>query len=69
MLEVVRHVAVGLTNPQIGERMFISPATVKVHIRHVFNKLDTSSRAELAAAAARHGVGAPTPATPERPRP
>ncbi len=68
-LEVVRHVAAGLTNPQIGERMFISPATVKVHIRHVFNKLDTSSRAELAAAAARHGVDAPTPATPERPRP
>ena len=42
-LEVVCHVAAGLTNPQIGERMFISPATVKVHIRHVFQKLDTSS--------------------------
>jgi predicted ATPase/DNA-binding CsgD family transcriptional regulator len=68
-LDVVRHVAAGLTNPQIGERMFISPATVKVHIRHVFAKLGTSSRAEVAAAAARHGIGAPAPATPERPRP
>ena len=52
-LEVVCHVAAGLTNPQIGERMFISPATVKVHIRHVFQKLDISNRAELTAKAVR----------------
>ena len=54
--EVVRHVAAGLTNPQIGERLFISRATVKVHLSHVFAKLDIASRAQLAAEATRRGV-------------
>ena len=55
-LEVVRHAAAGLTNPQIGERMFISRATVKVHLAHVYGKLGVRNRAELAAEAARRGV-------------
>jgi predicted ATPase/class 3 adenylate cyclase/DNA-binding CsgD family transcriptional regulator len=41
--------AAGLTNPQIGERMFISTGTVKTHLTHIFGKLDLHSRAELAA--------------------
>lgn len=57
-LEVVRQVVVGLTNPQIGERLFISRATVKVHLAHVFAKLAISSRAQLAAEATRRGVAA-----------
>jgi DNA-binding CsgD family transcriptional regulator len=52
-LEVVRHAAGGLTNPQIGERMFISRGTVKVHLSHIFQKLDVATRSELAAEAAR----------------
>lgn len=52
-LRVVELVAEGLTNPQIGERMFISRGTVKVHLSHIFAKLGTSTRAELAAEAAR----------------
>jgi predicted ATPase/DNA-binding CsgD family transcriptional regulator/class 3 adenylate cyclase len=52
-LEVVRHAAAGLTNPQIGERMFISRGTVKVHLSHIYAKLDIRNRAELAAEAAR----------------
>jgi DNA-binding CsgD family transcriptional regulator len=52
-LEVVRHAATGLTNPQIGERMFISRGTVKVHLSHIYAKLDVRNRAELAAEAAR----------------
>ena len=48
---VVELVAKGLTNPQIGERMFISPGTVKTHLAHVFRKLDVHSRAELSAQA------------------
>jgi predicted ATPase/DNA-binding CsgD family transcriptional regulator len=47
--QVVELAAQGLTNPQIGERMFISRATVKVHLSHVFKKLDVHTRAELAA--------------------
>jgi DNA-binding CsgD family transcriptional regulator len=52
-LEVIRQVAAGLTNRQIAERMFISPATVKVHVAHIFQKLDISNRAELTAMAVR----------------
>ena len=49
--KVVELVAQGLTNPQVGERMFISPATVKTHLAHIFRKLDVHSRAELSAQA------------------
>ena len=50
-LEVVRLVAEGLTNPQIGARLLMSRGTVKTHLSHVFTKLDTTNRAQLAAAA------------------
>ena len=56
-LEVVRLAAAGLTNPVIGERLFISRGTVKTHLQHVFAKLGVRTRAELAAAAIRHGLG------------
>jgi len=52
-LRVVKLVCEGLTNPQIGERMFISRGTAKVHISHIFAKLGISTRAELAAEATR----------------
>ncbi len=50
-LEVVRLVAQGLTNPQIGARLLMSRGTVKTHLTHIFTKLDTTNRAQLAAAA------------------
>ena len=46
---IVGLVAEGLSNPQIGERMYISRRTVQTHLAHVFAKLDISSRAQLAA--------------------
>jgi DNA-binding CsgD family transcriptional regulator/tetratricopeptide (TPR) repeat protein len=58
-VQVVELVAQGLTNPQVGERMFISRATVKVHLAHVFQKLDVSTRAELTAQAVRREVRPP----------
>jgi DNA-binding CsgD family transcriptional regulator len=54
-LQVVRLVAEGLTNPQIGERLFISKRTVQTHLKHVFAKLGVTSRAELASEATRRG--------------
>jgi DNA-binding CsgD family transcriptional regulator len=52
-LQIVELAAKGLTNPQIAQRMFISAGTVKVHLAHIFQKLDIRSRSELAAQAAR----------------
>jgi DNA-binding CsgD family transcriptional regulator len=52
-IEVARLAAEGLTNPQIGERLFISRRTVQTHLSHIFTKLGLSSRVELAAAATR----------------
>jgi DNA-binding CsgD family transcriptional regulator len=46
-LRVVRLVVEGLTNRQIGERLFLSPYTVSTHLKHVFDKLQVSSRVEL----------------------
>jgi predicted ATPase/class 3 adenylate cyclase/DNA-binding CsgD family transcriptional regulator len=51
--QVVELIAQGLTNPQIAERMFVSRATVKVHVAHIFQKLGISNRAELTAMAVR----------------
>jgi predicted ATPase/class 3 adenylate cyclase/DNA-binding CsgD family transcriptional regulator len=55
-LEVVKLVAKGLTNPEIGERLFIGRGTVKTHLAHVFTKLGIASRSELAAEAARRSM-------------
>jgi len=52
-VRVVTLVAEGLTNPQIAERMFIARGTVKVHLSHIFAKLDVSTRSELATHAAK----------------
>ena len=55
---VAELVAEGLTNPRIGERMFISRGTVKVHLSHIFAKLGISTRAELAAQTTRRETAA-----------
>ena len=50
---VVALSAEGLTNREIGERLFVSRRTVQTHLSHVFAKLGISSRVTLAAAVAR----------------
>ena len=47
-VEVARLVAEGLTNKQIGTRLFISERTVATHIRNILNKLGFGSRAQIA---------------------
>lgn len=56
-LRVARLAEEGLTNRQIGDRLFVSPRTVSTHLSHVFAKLGVSSRVELASEASRRRAG------------
>jgi len=49
-LDVIATIAEGLTNPQIGARLFMSNGTVKTHLSHIYTKLDVANRTQLAAA-------------------
>jgi DNA-binding NarL/FixJ family response regulator len=54
--EVTELVANGLTNAEIGRRMFVSESTAKFHVRNVMRKLGVHSRAEVAYAAGKRGL-------------
>jgi two-component system, NarL family, response regulator DevR len=54
--EVVALLAGGLTNREIGSRMFVSESTAKFHVRNVMRKLGVRRRAEVAYAAGRQGL-------------
>jgi DNA-binding NarL/FixJ family response regulator len=61
--EVVGLVVEGLTNPEIGARLFMSRATVKTHLSHIYAKLGVANRTELATLAGSRS-GRQSPATP-----
>jgi DNA-binding CsgD family transcriptional regulator/lipopolysaccharide biosynthesis regulator YciM len=64
--EVVQLAADGMTNSEIGGRLFISGRTVERHLTHVYAKLGVGSRVELATATAAAGATAASPPTAER---
>ncbi len=53
---VLRHVAGGNRNRDIAERLFISEETVKVHVKHIMEKLGASDRTQAVAIAVRRGI-------------
>jgi len=55
-LEVLEMVAAGTTNREAAARLFISEATVKTHLLHLYAKLGVSDRAAAVAVALREGV-------------
>jgi predicted ATPase/DNA-binding CsgD family transcriptional regulator len=52
--DVVRLAADGLSNPDIGTRLYMSRSTVKTHLSHVYAKLGVTNRTELANLAAQY---------------
>ncbi|MBB5873773.1 DNA-binding NarL/FixJ family response regulator [Allocatelliglobosispora scoriae] len=54
--EVLRHVATGMSNPEIGRALHISETTVKTHLVHVFEKLGVHDRTAAVTAAMANGI-------------
>ena len=55
-LEILKLVAGGYTNPQIGERLYISVSTVNFHLHNILDKLDAKTRTEAVSTAVRDGL-------------
>lgn len=55
-VEVLKHLAEGNRNKDIAERLFISEETVKVHIKHIMEKLGANDRTQSVAIAIRRGI-------------
>ena len=55
-VEVLREVAEGNRNRNIAEKLFISEETVKVHIKHIMEKLGASDRTQAVAIGVRRGI-------------
>ncbi len=54
--QVLKLIAVGKTNKEIGETLFISESTVKFHVHAILNKLDASNRTEAVSVATQLGL-------------
>ncbi|MFP4221282.1 MAG: response regulator transcription factor [Phormidium sp.] len=54
-VQVFGQVALGLTNKEIGDRLFISHRTVQTHVSHILQKLNLSTRSQLIRLAAQRG--------------
>jgi len=55
-IEVLEQIGGGNRNRDIAERLFISEETVKVHIKHIMEKLGASDRTQAVAIAVRRGI-------------
>ena len=53
---MLRLLAAGRTNKQIGAQLYISPTTARVHVSNILGKLGVTSRVQAAALAERAGL-------------
>ena len=58
-LEVFELLARGMSNLEIGEGLFVSEATIKTHVAHIFTKLDLRDRVQAVIYAYEHGLVKP----------
>ena len=63
-LDVLRHIAAGHSNAEIAAALFVSEATVKTHVNHLFAKTGVRDRAQLVGYAFRAGLATPRPTQP-----
>jgi DNA-binding NarL/FixJ family response regulator len=57
--EIMELLSQGLTGEQVAERLFLSPETIKTHIRNAMNKLEANTRVHAIAIALREGFISP----------
>jgi two-component system, NarL family, nitrate/nitrite response regulator NarL len=55
-IEIIKQVAAGLRNMEIGKKLFISEGTVKIHLHNIYQKLGVDSRTKLARYAQEKGL-------------
>lgn len=55
-IEIIKQVAAGLRNLEIGQKLFISEGTVKIHLHNIYQKLGVDSRTKLARYAQENGL-------------
>jgi len=55
-LDVLRHVAQGLSNDDIAEKLVVSERTVRTHVSHILDKLHLANRTQMALYAVREGL-------------
>ena len=56
-VEILGLIAMGLTNPEIAQRLFLSNHTIKTHINRIFAKTGSRDRVAAIAYAQRRGIG------------
>jgi two-component system, NarL family, response regulator LiaR len=55
-LDVLRLMVDGLSNPEIADKLYLSPNTIKTHVRGIMNKLSVDDRVQAAVVALRSGL-------------
>jgi LuxR family transcriptional regulator, maltose regulon positive regulatory protein len=66
---VLRYLPTNLRGPEIAGELYVSPNTVRTHLRHLYAKLGTHSRADTVARARALGLLAPSPHRSQATRP